>query len=163
MADGETVWSWKGDCSTIPGTAESGATLYVPGTGIVAVAVGSDSAAAPAWRSNKLSCGIASPVVWGDSIACLNRAGVLVVAATADGNVRGQVRLAGSFWASPLVAGTTLIAANKDGKTFLVSTVGEPKIIAENELPGTFTATPALADGSLYLRSETTLWKVASP
>ena len=88
---------------------------------------------------------------------------MLVVAATADGNVRGQVRLAGSFWASPLVAGTTLIAANKDGKTFLVSTVGEPKIIAENELPGTFTATPALADGSLYLRSETTLWKVASP
>ncbi|MEI6256533.1 MAG: PQQ-binding-like beta-propeller repeat protein [Planctomycetota bacterium] len=163
VADGETVWSWKGDCSTIPGTAESGATLYVPGTGIVAVAVGSDSAAAPAWRSNKLSCGIASPVVWGDSIACLNRAGVLVVAATADGNVRGQVRLAGSFWASPLVAGTTLIAANKDGKTFLVSTVGEPKIIAENELPGTFTATPALADGSLYLRSETTLWKVAAP
>ena len=59
--------------------------------------------------------------------------------------------------------GTTLLAANLEGTTFLVSTDGEPKIIAENELPGTFPATPAVADGSVYLRSESTLWKVAAP
>jgi len=45
---------------------------------------------------------------------------------------------------------------------FLVSLEGEPRILAENELPGTFTATPAVADGSLYLRSETTLWRIAA-
>jgi hypothetical protein len=119
--------------------------------------------AKPAWRSTKLSCGIASPLAWGDSIACINRAGVLCVGDVADGRLRGQVRLAGSFWASPILAGNTIIAANKEGKTFLISTDGEPKIIAENELPGTFTATPAVADGSVYLRSETALWKVAAP
>jgi hypothetical protein len=75
----------------------------------------------------------------------------------------GCARLAGSFWASPILAGNTIIASNKEGKTFLISTDGEPKIIAENELPGIFTATPAVADGSVYLRSETTLWKVAAP
>jgi hypothetical protein len=73
------------------------------------------------------------------------------------------VRLAGSFWASPILVGSTIIATNKEGKTFLISTDGEPKVIAENELPGTFTATPAVADGTLYLRSEMTLWKVAAP
>lgn len=162
LADGKTVWSWKGDCAAIPTVAESGSMLHVPGDGIVSVAPkGGD--AKPAWKSTKLSCGMASPLAWGDSIACINRAGVLCIGDAADGRLRGQLRLAGSFWASPILAGATIIAANKEGKTFLISTEGEPKILAENELPGTFTATPAVADGNVYLRSETTLWKVAAP
>jgi outer membrane protein assembly factor BamB len=88
---------------------------------------------------------------------------VLCIGDATDGRLRGQVRLAGSFWASPILAGDTIVAANKEGKTVLVSAAGEPKIIAENELPGVFTATPAVADGNLYLRSESTLWKVAAP
>ena len=160
--DGKTVWSWKGDCATIPMTAESGAMLHVPGDGMVSLAPSSGDGK-PAWKSTKLSCGIASPLAWGDSIACINRAGVLCIGDASDGRLRGQVRLAGSFWASPILAGTTIIAANKEGKTFLVSTDGEPKIVAENELPGTFTATPAVADGNVYLRSEMAVWKVAAP
>jgi hypothetical protein len=88
---------------------------------------------------------------------------VLVVATPDDGKLRGQVRLAGSFWASPIRVGDLVVAAGKEGKTFLVDVSGEPRIVAENELPGTFTATPAFADGSLYLRSETALWKIAPP
>lgn len=160
--NGKSVWSWKGKCEGIPMTTESAAVVYVPGDGMASVAANAVDAQ-PAWRSPKLSCGIASPLVWGNSIACINRAGVLCIGDTADGQLRGQIRLAGSFWASPILAGSTIVAANKEGKTFLVSTDGEPKIIAENELPGTFTATPALADGNVYLRSETTLWKVAAP
>ena len=59
--------------------------------------------------------------------------------------------------------GDTVVAANKEGATFLVSIAGKPEVTAENQLPGTFTATPAIADGSLYLRSETTLRKIAPP
>jgi outer membrane protein assembly factor BamB len=162
VADGKMVWSWKGECSAIPMTTESGSMFRVPADGIASVSpTGSD--VKPVWKSTKLSCGIASPLAWGDSIACINRAGVLCIGDATDGGLRGQVRLAGSFWASPIIAGSTIIAANKEGKTFLISTEGEPKIIAENELPGTFTATPAVADGTIYLRSETTLWKVAAP
>lgn len=119
--------------------------------------------AKPVWRSTKLACGIASPLAWGDAVASINRAGVLTVAGRADGTLRGQVRLAGSFWASPILVGDTVVAVNKEGATFLVSIAGKPEIVAENQLPGTFTATPAVADGSLYLRSETTLWKIAPP
>lgn len=161
-ADGSLTWTWKGACSGIPMTTEAEGTLFVPVDGMAAVRVGAADAA-PAWKSPKLACGIASPVCAGDTVACINRAGVLVVGSAVDGAVRGQVRLAGSFWASPIVVGETLVAANKEGRTFLVSLAGEPKVIAENELPGTFTATPAAADGSLYLRSETALWKVAAP
>jgi outer membrane protein assembly factor BamB len=162
VSDGKTVWSWKGECSAIPMTTESGSMLRVPADGIASVSP-TAADAKPEWKSTKLSCGIASPLAFGDSIACINRAGVLCIGDAVDGRLRGQVRLAGSFWASPILAGNTIIAANKEGKTFLVSTDGEPKIVAENELPGTFTATPAVADGSVYLRSETVLWKVAAP
>jgi len=158
LADGGEIWRWAGDCAGIATTAVAGAMLFVPADGIAAVAVGGRE---PAWRAAKLSPGIASPVVWGGSIACLNRGGVLVVGDTADGGIRGQVRLAGSFWASPIVVGDTLVAVNTEGKTFLVAVADKPEIVAENELPGTFTASPAVADGSLYLRSETALWKVA--
>ena len=170
VADGRLVWAWKGDCSGIPTTAVGDGRLYAPVDGIVAltpVPGGPDAAAqgavAPAWKQPKLSCGMASPVAFGDAIACINRAGVLVMAAAADGAVREQLRLGGSFWASPIVAGDVVVATGKEGKTFLVSTGAAPAIVAENELPGTFTATPAVADGSLYLRSTTTLWKVAPP
>lgn len=168
IADGTIVWSWKLRCAEIPTTTEAAGRLYVPSDGIAALspalpAGGAEDAVKPEWRSTKLSCGMASPIAWGDSIAAINRAGVLSIGSTTDGAIRAQVRLAGSFWASPLLVGTMLVAANTEGKTFLVSTDGEPKIIAENELPGTFTATPAVADGSVYLRSETALWKVAAP
>jgi outer membrane protein assembly factor BamB len=160
LADGGETWRWVGDCSGIATTAALGGMLFVPSDGIAAVPVGGRE---PAWRAAKLSPGIASPVVWESSIACLNRGGVLVVGDTADGTIRGQVRLAGSFWASPIVVGDTLVAVNTEGKTFLVAVDGKTEIVAENELPGTFSATPAVADGSLYLRSETALWKVAPP
>ena len=168
IADGTIVWSWKSRCAEIPTTTEAAGRLYVPSDGIAALSPALPAGAAedgvkPEWRSTKLSCGMASPVAWGDSIAAINRAGVLSIGSTTDGAIRAQVRLAGSFWASPLLVGTMLVAANTEGKTFLVSTDGEPKIIAENELPGTFTATPAVAEGSVYLRSETALWKVAAP
>ncbi len=168
IADGTIAWSWKSRCAEIPTTTEAAGRLYVPSDGIAALspvlpAGGAEDAVKPEWRSTKLSCGMASPVAWGDSIAAINRAGVLSIGSTTDGAIRAQVRLAGSFWASPLLVGTMLVAANTEGKTFLVSTDGEPKIIAENELPGTFTATPAVADGSVYLRSETALWKIAAP
>ena len=168
IADGTIAWSWKSRCAEIPTTTEAAGRLYVPSDGIAALSPALPAGAAgdvvkPEWRSTKLSCGMASPVAWGDSIAAINRAGVLSIGSTTDGAIRAQVRLAGSFWASPLLVGTMLVAANTEGKTFLVSTDSEPKIIAENELPGTFTATPAVADGSVYLRSETALWKIASP
>ena len=160
LADGGETWRWAGDCSGIATTAVLEGMFLIPSAGIAAVPVGGRE---PAWRAAKLAPGIASPVAWDGSIACLNRGGVLVVGDTADGGIRGQLRLAGMFWASPIVVGELLVALNTEGKAFLVTVADKPEIVAENQLPGTFAATPAVADGSLYIRSETALWKVAAP
>jgi outer membrane protein assembly factor BamB len=91
VADGKTVWSWKGDCAAIPMATESGAMLRVPSDGIASVSPTSGDAK-PVWKSTKLSCGIASPLAWGDSIACINRAGVLCIGDAKDGQLRGPGR-----------------------------------------------------------------------
>jgi len=160
VADGLVAWRWSGECAGIATTLVTDGLLLVPSAGLAAVPAGGRE---PAWRAARLSPGIASPVVWRNTVACLNRGGVLAVGDLANGTVRGQVRLAGSFWASPIVVGGLLVAVNTEGKAFVVSLEGEPRIVSENTLPGTFTATPAVADGSLYLRSETMLWRVAPP
>lgn len=159
-ASGSVALSWVGECAEIPMMTEHGGRLFVPGDRLTAVDV-DESTWKPAWTSAKLACGIASPVAFADTLVTINRAGVLVVGDPDDGTIRGQLRLGGSFWASPVVAGEKVIAVNNDGKTFVVTLDGEPKIIAENQLPGSYTASPAVADGSLYLRSDTALWKTA--
>jgi hypothetical protein len=44
----------------------------------------------------------------------------------------------------------------------VVEASGDYAILAKNELPGSFPSTPAAADGSLYLQSETALWKTTA-
>lgn len=160
--DGSLVWSWRGECDAIATTACAEGVLYAPASGLAALPLDGRHAA-PAWRSARLGCSIASPLVWGDSVACIGRTGVLGIGSRGDGAVRRQLRLAGEFWASPILVGDTIVAVNTEGKTFLVSVAGEPRVVATNELPGTFTATPACADGCLYLRSDWNLWKIAAP
>lgn len=159
--DGSAVWLWEGDVGGIPMAATSGGLVFAPTNGVAALDPTADSGR-PQWQQPKLSCGISSPVVFGDSIASLNRGGVLVIADAQDGSVRKQVRLAGTFWASPIVVGDTLVAVNMEGTTFVVDAAGTYEILAKNELPGSFPSTPAAADGSLYLQSETALWKTAA-
>ena len=142
-----------------------GNVVYLPSEndGIVALTLSaSDEKPQRTWASVKLSPGSASPLAWNEQIACVNRAGVLTIASSVDGTVGDQVRLAGQFWASPILVGKLIVAVNREGTTFLVSVGEKPEIIAKNILPGTFLGTPAIADGSLYLRSEDSLWKIAA-
>jgi outer membrane protein assembly factor BamB len=158
--DGTAVWLWEGNVGGIAMAATAEGRVFVPSSGIAAVDPTADTGR-PLWQQPKLSCGISSPVVFGDSVATLNNGGVLAVADRADGSLRKQVRLAGTFWASPIVVGDTIVAVNMEGTTFVVDAGGSYEILAENDLPGSFPSTPAAADGSLYLQSETALWKTA--
>ena len=161
VGDGTAVWLWEGDVGGIPMAATADGLIYAPTNGVAALDPTAESGR-PQWQQPKLSCGISSPVVFGDAVASLNRGGVLVVADAADGSVRKQVRLAGTFWSSPVVVGDTIVAVNMEGTTFVVEASGDYAILAKNELPGSFPSTPAAADGSLYLQSETALWKTAA-
>ena len=49
---------------------------------------------------------------------------------------------------------------NQDGKATIIETGREFKIKATNQLEGMFLASPAVADGALFLRSATHLYRI---
>jgi len=162
---GEQVWSFDLPCSGIPSSTPSGDRIFAPAAGVTALDLKEgETAPSRAWDSNRLAVGNSSPVIYDGKVYLLaSRSGVLTCGDTEDGKLLWQLRLAGTFWATPVVANGHLYCANQDGKVFVVKLAGDEKgeLVATNELGETFLASPAVADNAMYLRSDKHLWKVA--
>jgi outer membrane protein assembly factor BamB len=80
--------------------------------------------------------------------------GVMTVFELATGERLYQQRLgtASGFTSSPVAAAGRLYITNEDGHTFVLQQGKEYKVLAENELGEPVMATPAVVDGTLYVR-----------
>ena len=80
--------------------------------------------------------------------------GVLTVFELSSGERIFQQRLgtASGFTSSPVAAGGRLYITNEDGHTFVLQQGKEYKLLAENDLGESVMASPAIADGVLYIR-----------
>ena len=90
--------------------------------------------------------------------------GVLSVFQLSTGERLYQQRLgAGSagFTSSPVVAGGRLYITNEDGHTYVLAPGPAYRVLAENELGETVMATPAISDGTLYVRGRKHLFAIA--
>ena len=119
------------------------------------------AASAPAlvWESNKLAPGNASPVIDGDRVYVLSKAGVLAAADAKSGDMKWQTRLKGTFWATPVVAGGYAYCANQDGECLVVQLGEKGEIVHTAMLGEPIYGTPAAAGGALYVRGDKHLWK----
>ena len=159
---GKVAWEFLDGASTIPSSAASGDTLFVPSKGLTALRPeGPGKAPRQLWRNNQLAPGTASPVVVGDRVYAVNAAGVLSCGDAATGNRLWQLRLKGPFSATPLYAAGKLYCVNEKGLAQVVDTTKpEGEIVSELNLGETILGTPSLADGALYIRSDGRLWKL---
>jgi outer membrane protein assembly factor BamB len=160
---GEQLWKYDVACSGIPSVTPAGDRIYLPANGITALDASADSSSPSlAWDSNRLAPGNASPVIDGERIYLLSRAGVLVCGDTKTGDLLWQERLKGTFWATPVLANGHAYCANQDGQCLVVK-LGEEKgeIVHTAELGEGFLGTPAIAGNALYLRGDKHLWKIA--
>lgn len=160
---GAEMWSYNQPCSTVASAATAPGLVYLPcnGTTVLRVPAGSSSPEV-VWDSNKVSPGSASAVLDDERIFTLNRAGVLTCADREDGKVLWQHRLGGNFWGTPVLANDHIYAVNQDGKAFVVDVGGRrPKTVFDADLGVPVLASPAVAGKALYLRGDSTLWKIA--
>jgi outer membrane protein assembly factor BamB len=89
--------------------------------------------------------------------------GILVCGDAADGHMLWQLRLKGPIWATPVLAGNRLYVVSHDGLVQVVDVQGtEGKLIGSSQIDEGILATPAVADGALYFRSNRHLWKVGT-
>lgn len=162
---GEVAWKYTDGASTIPSSVVSNGILYAVSHGITALKPPTDSASIEQlWRQGKLGPGTGSPLVYKDRLYTINNAGVLLSADLKSGEIKWQLRLTGPFTSSPVVAGDHLFVFNEKGEGQCVK-LGEDagELVSTGDLNGElFLCTPAIANGALYVRSDQTLWKIAT-
>lgn len=157
---GKVRWSLDEEgVSVIPSPSFKDGILYMPANrGLTAYKPGDlDSKPQRLWSIETFAGGFSSPICHADRIYGLTQANVVAVS-TADGSEQGKVRIEGPFHASPVIADGKLYAVNNKGKTFVVALGKELEVLARNDLEDTILATPAIANGCIYLRSDNYLY-----
>jgi outer membrane protein assembly factor BamB len=163
-ATGKEVWTLRRPGDPIASSVLSGNVLYVPGEkGLAALELQGNMAPKLLWEQAKLNPVTASPVVLAGRIYCL-RQDMLVAGDLKTGKVVGKLRLEGPFSASLVTAGGLLYCVNERGQAQVVRPDDKDgQVVARGELEETVLGTPAIVDGSIFLRGEKHLWKMAQP
>jgi len=170
-ATGKELWKLRhGDGYSIGSVPVFGqGTLYV-GTGcsrpnLISVkpdGEGDVTSTAINWRVTKGIPMISSPLLGGDDLYWVSDDGVATCAESKTGAVRWQSRLGEGHLASPMYAGGRVYFFGKEGKTTVVKPGAAFERLAENQVEGVVIATPAVAGKSLYLRTDTHLYRLES-
>lgn len=172
-ATGSRLWEYAEGASTTSSSVVVGDIIYATSHGITALKP-SKTGAAPEqlWRNEQLSPATISPVVIGDGIFTINGAGVLTKGDLKTGERGWKLRIAdvkvnGGFSGSPVGAGQHLIVSTEKGLLQVVdTTAAEGAVVGSIQLPlkdgskELVLCTPALADGAIFLRTDSSLWRV---
>ncbi len=160
---GKEVWHVERESDPIASGVRAGNVLYVPGAkGLAALELPAGGAAPKLlWEKPQLVAGMASPVVLGGRLYGL-RGPILLSVDVKTGDVVSRLRLTGPFSATPVSAGGLLYCVSEAGLIQVVQPGDkEDRRIHSGALGETILATPAIADGALYVRSDKHLWKFA--
>lgn len=113
------------------------------------------------WRYQKALPNVPSPLLYENILYLLKEGGVLTALDAATGTVLKQARLQGAlgdYFASPVAADGKLYTVSHEGKVSVLKPGKDWEILAINELGEDCNATPAIADGRIYLRTHQTLY-----
>jgi outer membrane protein assembly factor BamB len=117
------------------------------------------------WSNPTLAPAYPSPLVVGDQYYTLMDRGFLTANDARTGReIYGRQRIAtdaGTFTASPWSYNGKIFAVSEDGDTFVMQTGPEFKVLGRNSLGEMTLASPAVANGSLILRTATKLYRIA--
>ena len=163
-ATGKTLAEYAAPVDTIPSVTTCDDRVYLPGVGLHALRWdGAAHTLTRLWYEQRLRSENASPVAQGDRVYTIKSAGVLACADAATGRTLWQLRLTGPFWATPVLAGGRLYCVNHRGLVQAVQLGEEGKLLGTSQLDAGILASPAVAQGAIYFRSDAHLWKVSFP
>jgi outer membrane protein assembly factor BamB len=103
-----------------------------------------------------------SPLLVGDELYVVNDGGILTCLDATTGGVIWQRRLGGSFSASPIFADGRIYLPSEQGVTVVIAPGREFKLLAMNTLDGPHLASMAVSNGSIFLRTQSHLYRVGA-
>ncbi len=116
-----------------------------------------------AWRLARGVPFTPSPILAGDQLYMINDAGILSCVSAATGAIVWQQRMSGSYSASPVMAGGVIYLPSEEGVTTVFRPGPSFQALAVNRLDAAILASIAVADRSLFIRTEEHLYRISKP
>ena len=103
---------------------------------------------------------VPTPLATGGRLFCLAGQGVVTCLDVATGKQIWQERVGSSFYSSPVCVNGRLYCASKKGVVYVIAAADKFELLAKVDLGEQCYATPAVADGVMYLRTNTKLFSL---
>jgi outer membrane protein assembly factor BamB len=115
-----------------------------------------------AWKDPKGGTYMPTPIVYGDYLYTCASSGIVTCyqATTGKRLYRERLASAGGYTASPVAADGKLYFASEEGKIQVVRAGPKFELLATSEMKDACLATPAIADGMLFVRTEHFLYGI---
>ncbi len=170
-ATGKELWRMKGlESNAIHTPMTVHGMVYVtagfPAKRILAIKLDGSAGGAPqiAWTYDKGAAYVASPVLYGDYLYLTSDRGILTCLDAKTGEVKyagGRVPVPASFTAALTAFDGKVFQTSEDGDTFVVKAGPEHQVLGTNPLGEPIYASPAMADGKVFIRGLKNLYCIS--
>lgn len=173
-ATGKELWRHKGvESNAIPSPVANSDTVFLvagfPAKIAMAIKLGgsgdlTDVPNVP-WTYAKGTAYVPSPILYGDYLYLTTDRGILTCLDAKTGEVKyegGRIPIPATFTASPVAFEGKILLTSEDGDTFIVKAGPKHEVLATNSIGEAVYASPAIADGSIFIRGEKNLYRIGS-
>lgn len=173
-ATGKELWTHKGlESNAIPSPVANNEFVYLvagyPAKLAMAIKLGGsgDLTGTPnvPWKHTKGTAYVPSPILYGDYLYLTTDRGILTCIDAKTGEVKyegGRIPVPATFTASPVAFEGKILMTSEDGDTFIVKAGPKHEIIGTNSVGEPVYASPAIADGRIYIRGEKHIYAIGS-
>jgi outer membrane protein assembly factor BamB len=171
-ATGQELWRHNGvKSNAIPSPVANSGVVFVsagfPAKIAMAITLGGtgDLADTVLWKYAKGTAYVPSPILYGDYLYLTSDRGVLTCLDAKTGEVKyegGRVPVPATFTASPVAFDGKILLTSEDGDTFVVKAGPKHEILGTNSVGEPVYASPAVADGNIFIRGERNLYCIGS-
>jgi outer membrane protein assembly factor BamB len=169
-ATGKELWRHKGvESNAIPSPVANSDMVFVvagfPAKIAMAIKLGGsgDLTGTPnvPWKYAKGTAYVPSPILYGDYLYLTTDRGILTCIDAKTGEVKyegGRIPIPATFTASPVAFEGKILMTSEDGDTFIVKAGPKHEIIGTNSIGEAVYASPAIAEGRIFIRGEKNLY-----
>jgi outer membrane protein assembly factor BamB len=116
-----------------------------------------------AWTATRGAPLTPSPILVGDELYFVNDGGIASCLDAKTGVVHWQMRLGGTYSASPVFADGRIYFLGEHGGVTAIQPGREFRRLGQSTLDGAMLASMAVSGGSLFIRTESHLYRIAAP
>ena len=173
-ATGKEFWRHKGvESNAIPSPVANNEMVFLvagfPAKIAMAIRLGqrgdlTDTPNVP-WKYAKGTAYVPSPILYGDYLYLTTDRGILTCLDAKTGEVKyegGRIPIPATFTASPVAFEGKILMTSEDGDTFMVKAGPKHEILGTNSVGEPVYASPAIADGRIFIRGEKNLYCIGT-